>query len=59
MSEKELNLNINKEESITIKPVKDSWNREEVIWNLFKCVNDTGEGSINTLKVCKWIEENL
>ena len=45
-----------KDTTITIKKVKDSWNREEVI-ELIKCF-DRGINRPIT-NVNKWIEENL
>ena len=55
MLEKESNLNTNKV-SITIKKVKDNWNREEIL-------NDIEQAIIQRLDIGqyrdKWIEENL
>ena len=64
MLEKESNLNTNKV-SITIKKVKDSWNREEVIefGNKVReyCKNTYKEDSLHKVffEWQKWIEENL
>ena len=64
MLEKESNLNTNKV-SITIKKVKDSWNREEVIefGNKVKEYCKDGWKSDSLHRVFfewdKWIEENL
>lgn len=45
-----------KDNTITIKKVKDSWNREELITIVKKAVNDNN-GSFKVID--KWIEENL
>ena len=64
MLEKESNLNTNKV-SITIKKVKDSWSREEVIefGNKVKeyCKNGWKEETLHRVffEWDKWIEENL
>lgn len=64
MLEKESNLNTNKV-SITIKKVKDSWSREEVIefGNKVKeyCKNGWKSDSLHRVffEWDKWIEENL
>ena len=64
MLEKELNLNTNKV-SITIKKVKDSWSREEVIefGNKVKeyCKNGWKSDSLHRVffEWDKWIDENL
>ena len=64
MLEKEANLNTNKV-SITIKKVKDSWSREEVIefGNKVKeyCKNGWKSDSLHRVffEWDKWIEENL
>lgn len=50
-------LKINpKDNTITIKKVKDSWNREEVINLLYKHTEDMFKQKVN---LNKWIEENL
>jgi uncharacterized protein YutD len=56
MSKKELNTNTN--ELITIKNLKDSWNREEVI-NLIKLFANNYPYASNDIGYNKWIEENL
>ena len=60
MLEKESNLNTNKV-SITIKKVKDSWNREEVIILLEKALAESKEqySLLDRVGMNKWIEENL
>ena len=64
MLEKESNLNTNKV-SITIKKVKDSWNREEVIkfGNKVKeyCKDGWKPDSLHRVffEWDKWVEENL
>ena len=64
MLEKESNLNTNKV-SITIKKVKDSWSREEVIefGNKVKeyCKNGWKEETLHRVffEWDKWVEENL
>lgn len=56
MLEKESNSNINK--NITIKKLKDSWDREEVVKLLNKLTDDWSDyNKIITLN--EWIEENL
>lgn len=49
-----------KDNTITIKKLKDSWNREEVI-ELFKKYKDYELGKTNWHQgnLIKWIEENL
>lgn len=54
MSEKESNSNT-KNEDITIKKLKDSWNREEVIELIKQFNNDKPEG----FDASEWIEDNL
>jgi hypothetical protein len=40
--------------------LKDSWNREEVITLITKCINDRGDYMTKEwLKSSNWIEENL
>ncbi len=57
-------LKINsRDNTITIKPIKDSWNREEVI-NLLKDLNDqinktSCELALDLDSMNKWIKENL
>jgi hypothetical protein len=49
-----------KDNTITIKPVKNSWNREEVIENLTEMhINLYGADKYQLEQVNKWIEENL
>lgn len=49
-------LKINLDNTINIKPIKDSWNREEVIILLNKWLSDEDN---NDFDQQKWIEENL
>ena len=56
MLEKESNLNTNKV-SITIKKVKDSWNREEVENLIYSAMKDRCYTTVAEWQ--KWIEENL
>ena len=69
MLEKESNLNTNKV-SITIKKLKDSWNREEVVNLLIRAVGESHDwsqenndihsiGIIEKRFLNKWVEENL
>ncbi len=58
MLEKESNLNTNKV-SITIKKVKDSWNKEEVIKLLFKCKDFLQRYNKESISYDRWIKENL
>ena len=58
MLEKESNLNTNKV-SITIKKVKDSYSREEVIELLKDIASDANRDSDFSFNTNKWIEENL
>ena len=69
MLEKESNLNTNKV-SITIKKVKDSYTREEVIDLIIRAVGESHDWSIENNDIHsigliekrflnKWIEENL
>ena len=62
MLEKESNLNTNKV-SITIKKVKDSYSREEVLKIAMDCMMYGYNGLPNNLTpiqgMNKWIEENL
>jgi len=49
-----------KDNTITIKKLKDSWNREEVIENLITMhINLYGADKYQLDKVNQWIEENL
>ena len=53
-------LRINpKDNTITIKKLKDSWNREEVIELMKKYCIDIHRYTINSNDFNKWIEENL
>lgn len=62
MLEKESNLNTNKV-SITIKKLKDSWNRGEVIeqmWLAYKAANTIFEDeSALRVEFNNWIDKNL
>jgi hypothetical protein len=51
----ELNLKINPDNTINIKPIKESWSREEVTTLLYS-LNRDKEGNFDCTK---WIEENL
>lgn len=53
-------LKINPDNTINIKPVKDGWNREEVV-NLIKLYqfNSIGKDLLTNTFTDKWIEENL
>lgn len=60
--ENTLQLKINsKDNTITIKKVKDSWNREEVIILLEKALAESKEqySLLDRVGINKWIEENL
>ena len=53
-------LKINhKDNTITIKKVKDSWNKEEVIKLLFKCKDFLQRYNKESISFDKWIKENL
>lgn len=54
-------LKINpKDNTITIKKIKDSWSREEVINLIWEAVSDVGSGMAYCEdEVKKWIEQNL
>lgn len=56
-------LKVSKDNTITIRKVKDSWNREEVVELLSKHFVDAGSkiglGQDVTKFTKKWIEENL
>ena len=53
---KALTLKINpKDNTITIKKLKDSWNREEV----FAVITTFANANIEAKNVVKWLEENL
>jgi hypothetical protein len=62
--EQNYNLKVNPDNTINIKPIKDSWNREEVVQLLLNCC---GEVSCNDgillgktpSELVKWIEQNL
>ena len=58
MLEKESNLNTNKV-SITIKKVKDSYTREEVVKLLFKCKDFLRNYNKESISFDKWIKETL
>ena len=56
--EKRLRLKINlKDNTITIKKVKDSWNREEVENLIYSAMKDRCYTTVAEWQ--KWIEENL
>lgn len=61
MSKKESNLDTNK--PITIKKLKDSWNREEIIeqmWLAYKASNTIFEDeSALRVEFNNWIDKNL
>lgn len=50
-------LKLSKDNTINIKPIKDSWNREEVIKLFNKCNKDLR--LLVAYRLPKWIEENL
>ena len=64
-NKKRLRLKINpKDNTITIKKVKDSWNREEVVQLLIDCCAEISSihGKLKGKEpadLYKWIEENL
>ena len=62
MSKKESNLDTNKT-PITIKELKDSWNREEIIeqmWLAYKAANTVFEDeSALRIEFDNWIDQNL
>ena len=52
-----ISLKINQDNTINIKPIKDSWNRDEVIALIkLDCERHTNSFTSNDIK---WIEENL
>lgn len=51
-------LNVNKDNTINIKPIKDSWSRDEVIQKL-RHFDMTKGRDIPSKEFDKWIEENL
>ena len=55
-----IELKVNPDNTINIKPIKDSWNREEVIklFHKYKIDHD-GDGSYYKDILNKWIAENL
>lgn len=56
------NLKVNpKDNTITIKKVKDSWNREDVYKIIRKAITDTNKAGFRNISMDynKWIEENL
>ncbi len=56
-----IQLKVNPDDTINIKPIKESWSREEVI-NLLDDFNTTGKFSDpykNKIEFDKWIEDNL
>lgn len=52
-------IKIASDNTITIKPVKENWNREEVIVLLNKFNNYNSYGDMDNEHFNKWIEENL
>ena len=48
-----------KDNTITIKKVKDSWNKEEVIKLLFKCKDFLQRYNKESISFDKWVKENL
>ena len=59
-NEKRLRLKINpKYNTITIKKIKDNWNREEVVKLLFKCKDFLQTYNKESISFDKWIKETL
>lgn len=54
-------LKTNPNNTINIKPIKDSWSREEVVELIFKAISDTNESNNRNVSTHPkiWIEENL
>lgn len=60
--QKVLRLKINPDNTINIKPIKDSWNRSEVVELLIKALiygNQYYSDELGDKDVSNWIEENL
>ncbi len=60
-NEKRIKLKINSDNTINIKPIKDSWDLNEIKVFAVKCFNAGRQYQIDSIDTFndKWIEENL